>query len=254
MKKLVSIMMALMVVCLAAGALAAVEAADVLGTWYAVSAEQDGASIDLGMMGMSMTLELKEDGTLTLDNNGEANKGTWTLTETGFDLKDDSGNGGPVTLADGKLRMEIGGGTMIFSREPAQSFTPPKQVAAESEEAFLGKYELTTIDMMGQAFLPASALKMSATMTIEPGKVTIESVSPALDEQGNIVQDKMETQTVTYETKFADGQLHYTDNSTFMTVESIIALNEDGTLYTGASMDVTEGASLNFGSYYQKID
>jgi hypothetical protein len=102
--------------------------------------------------------------------------------------------------------------------------------------------------------LPASALKMSATMTIEPGKVTIESVSPALDEQGNIVQDKMETQTVTYETQFADGQLHYTDSSTFMTVESIIALNEDGTLYTGASMDVTEGASLNFGSYYQKID
>ena len=82
MKKLVSVMLACLMLCAAAFCVA--EAADIAGDWYLASISMNDVAYNAADIGVSATLTLAEDGTAafaanTLEDGSAA--GTWTMDE-----------------------------------------------------------------------------------------------------------------------------------------------------------------------------
>ena len=76
MKKLVSLIIALAMLCLMVPAMA--EETLPTGEWYLISVSAEGTQVDPAVFGMEMTLTLNEDGTCTMVSE-ETEEGTWTF-------------------------------------------------------------------------------------------------------------------------------------------------------------------------------
>ena len=202
MKKLISLVLILCMACMLIPAVA--EEESVLGTWYLKEAVMEGLTLQASDLGMSITMEFGEDGTLVVTTSyggdPEVETDTWvqdgsviTITSNGQDM--------PLTLANGVLSMDMGEGLMNFTREAAatEESAPAAAVAAEGEEAFFGTWVLSSIEVMGKSvpvsLLSTFGLDMSVTITIEAGKATL-----AFTYSGESKEQALET-------SFADGKL-----------------------------------------------
>ncbi|MGI6737325.1 MAG: lipocalin family protein [Anaerovoracaceae bacterium] len=63
-----------------------------VGTWKAVSAEVSGFEVSMKTVGLEMTLTLEEDGSCTVDAGDNSGSGDWEETDSGFKVKDSSGD------------------------------------------------------------------------------------------------------------------------------------------------------------------
>lgn len=201
MKKLVSLILALCMACI----LIPATAEDVTGLWYMVEMITNGVSINPAEMGINWTMELSEDGTAKnrMDAMGEVQEtsGTWTLDGDTVTVTIE-GTPAVCQLVDGKLTIDMDGQTAVFSQEAPEVSAKPSVVAAESEEAFFGDWEISAVEMMGvymnkDMFSSAGMDGFSVKLNIESGKVTMSAKTSA--------DAKEEIQT--YDSRFEDGKL-----------------------------------------------
>lgn len=64
----------------------------------------------------------------------------------------------------------------------------PEVIAAESEEAFLGEWTLTTIGA-GGSLLPAAAMGAEGKLTVEAGKLTLVSGEDTIEGETALTED-----------------------------------------------------------------
>lgn len=166
----------LLTVAMLLSAAAVAEAADFLGVWYLVELQADGESFSPADFGMSMSLELKEDGTAQADSvmggDPEAQAGSWTQKGDAIVVTiDDS----PVTftLTDGQLIAADEEMTMVFGREApeAEIFTPAEPVAAV-EADFEGSWTAFKYGYEGH-FMDAALVGMDMAVEVKDGSLLL---------------------------------------------------------------------------------
>lgn len=176
MRKMISLLMALMMLCALLPVMA--EGADLTGTWYLNALKVGETEINPATMGLEMSFELKDDGTGAISMAGEdAQSFTWTLKEDGTLAIAQNEDEMVFTVSEGRLEGDIGGGIGVFTREAPVAEAAPEHVAAESEDAFIGVWTLSKVDMEGNLLpadmLSAAGLELSATLTVEAGKASV---------------------------------------------------------------------------------
>ena len=190
MKKLVSLIQAVMMACMMLPALT--EATDVIGDWYLTEVQMGEDTLPPSALGMEMTITLNEDGTALIVSSygeeAEEEADTWTLADGGITLN--NGEDGPqdFLLEDGTLKVDIGGAYLIFSREAPETSALPEVIAAESEDAFLGEWALTTIGA-GGSLLPAAVFGAEGKLTVEAGKLILVSGEDTIEGETALTED-----------------------------------------------------------------
>ena len=201
MKKLISLILVLCMAC----ALAPAMAEGVTGTWYLIEMNADGVSVNPADMGMTWTLVFNEDGTAvnTMEMMGETQtaEGTWSMDGNTVTITIE-GEPKDVEIADGKLMLSTGEQIAVFSQEAPTASARPAAVAAESEDAFLGDWEISGLEMMGMyitrdMFSVAQMEYFTVKLSIAPGKVTLTSK----------VSAEAEEESQEFDSTFADGKL-----------------------------------------------
>ena len=225
MRKLIALILALMLACALLPATAEVAADSVLGEWFVTEMTQGDMTIDPATMGMEISLMLNEDGTMVMTMAGEGVEGTWEMADGKLLLTAGEGEEAStveITIGeDGTLKGEDGGATLVFSREKNEGVTIPQPVAAESEDAFIGTWNLKMISMDG-AVLPldmfaSMGMDIGGTLTIEPGKA------------GILVNVMIEMPEITGTTAFKDGQLEVSVEE--LETPYVIQATDTGALY-----------------------
>ena len=129
------------------------EGAAFFGTWNGVSMEMDGSTFSLADCEIVMTLTLNEDGTMTLFDGEEETEGTWTVSD-GVAMIDTMQ---AAVQADGTLRLEEDGATIVFTRDgeaaapviPTETEQSAAGNAADFTDRLEIKYVLDTADVEG---------------------------------------------------------------------------------------------------------
>ena len=178
MKKLVSLVLILCMACMLVPAMAE----DVAGMWYALEMTADGMTIKPAEVGMTMTMELKEDGTaemaIEMAGQSEKDSGTWALDGDTLSLTFDEKTL-TASVANGEFSMEQDGAIVKFSKE-APVVEKATAVTAESEEEFFGNWTLSAIDIMGM-HISSDMMEsfgmgtVSMSLNIEAGKAVLSS-------------------------------------------------------------------------------
>ena len=129
------------------------EGAPFLGTWYGQTMEMDGSTFSLADFEIVMNLTLNEDGTMTLFDGEEETEGTWTVSD-GVAMIDTMQ---AAVQADGTLRLEEDGATIVFTRDgeaaapviPTETEQSAAGNAADFTDRLEIKYVLDTADVEG---------------------------------------------------------------------------------------------------------
>ena len=239
MKKMLSLLTALMMLCAMLPAMA--EGADVTGIWYLSSVMLGDTEMSPASIGMNLSFDLKADGTaVAIMAGAEETKeetATWALNEEGALVITQDGTDSVFTVGDGRLEGDLGGVIGVFTREAPVAEAAPAPVAAESEDAFLGSWKMTKVDMDGTLMpvdiLSSMGMEISAVLTVEAGKASV-----VLNFLGT------ELPAIEGSTAFADGALAMTvegleepisislcDNGEIYAVISVSALNSSLPMY-----------------------
>ena len=217
-------------------AVAVAEAADVTGTWYLVEMREGEQSINPADFGMSITMQLNEDGTAILDSSieTEPQNGTWSVDGETIVVVD--GNDQPMNfvLQDGQLVADEDGHGMIFGREEpeGEAFTPAAPVVAAAAEDFFGAWQAAKIGLES-SYYDVSMLGAE--------------VSAVIDERGVTLDGFLFSQT-TLPLTFADGAMSYAasagEGEDAMNMSVTAQLLEDGAL--SLALDGGETGSFTF--------
>lgn len=205
---------ALLILSMLLGAVAVAEAAGAAGTWYMIEMNNDGQVINPAELGMTVALELAEDGTATMSGMGgeEAQTGTWTIDGTTVTVTID---GDPLDFAleDGKLTASDDTMTMVFSQEQpeVEAFVPAAAVEAAVED-FAGTWNAVKIGLEGQ-YYDVSILGADVTATIEDTTITLDGFM-------------FSNQSLSLE--YADGALSFSGSSEALEMSIKASMLEDG--------------------------
>ena len=175
MKKIISLMLA---VCMMLGMVSAfAESASVTGVWYASKMSMGDQSYDIGMLGMALTLTLNEDGSASMDTNGDVSEGTWEANAEGVAVtfEGQTING---TLADGELSLTDNEQTIIFTREAPTKMELAAEKTDATVEDFNGTYACTYVKM-GDDYMP---MDMAANFGLVMPKITIKDGTLEVEE------------------------------------------------------------------------
>lgn len=158
MKKLISLLLALMLL----GCTAALAESETFGgVWYLSYLVSDGEQINAADMGMNLTLVFSDDlssAAFTSSFMSEESTTNLTCAVEGDTITLTSDEDSLIaTVEDGLLLLDEGEDTrMVFSRE-APAGTVVETVAVESAEAFFGEWDAVSLTMMGLAVDPGEA-------------------------------------------------------------------------------------------------
>lgn len=249
MKKLISLVLILCMACMLVPAMAE---EDITGDWYLVEITVEDQTINPADMGMSQMYSFKEGGVLEATSEimgqQDAQTGTWTIDGNAvtMTLGDTTVSG---TIVDGKITFDANGQIGVLSKEaPVASVKPT--VAAGSEDAFIGTWTLSAIDMMGVHMEGDKLEGYAGTMTIEAGKVI-----------SDIAMQGQESQKEEMPSKFEEGKLVLTLDTTGEAAElmkqlgmelpesATIELMEDGSILYS-----TEILGMSVGMYFVRTD
>ena len=94
---------------------------EIVGTWRLTRIEAAGVTMDIdeflvisGMEGTTNEMELKKNGTFSMEMVGERGSGTWERKGAGIVLTDEAGDSVEATYEGGELSMDLEGVVMIF--------------------------------------------------------------------------------------------------------------------------------------------
>ena len=239
MKKLMATALVLCLTALAMPVLAETEPV-VTGEWFLVEMTADGVTLNPAEMNMSMEMVLNGDGTAAITtsfgSDGDAQVGTWTMEgdTVSVTIQDDTEE---FVYADERLTADQEGMTMVLGREEPAAAALPEDVAAESEEDFLGTWTMDSIIMNG-VLIPAENFGIVGRFDIEPGKVTETSG------EGD------EAKVTEYTSEFVEGALQLTAEDS-ETALPLIHLNSVGGLTISVQAE-EEGLSMTM--YFVKAE
>lgn len=158
MKKLISLLLALMLL----GCTAALAESETFGgVWYLSYLVSDGEQINAADMGMNLTLVFSDDlssAAFTSSFMGEESTSNFTCAVEGdtITLTGAEEDVLTATVEDGLLMLDDESTRMVFTRE-APAATVVETVAVESAEAFYGEWDTVSLTMMGLAVSPEEA-------------------------------------------------------------------------------------------------
>lgn len=177
MKKLLSLLLALMML-LGCTALAETAAAvDYVGNWVLTTLETAEATMDMTMLaqlGMDMTMTLNADGTMYTTTMGVKEEGAWVVTEQGIAITDDEETI-QIIYQDDVLRIEEDGAAMILAREGAvtQADAGVQADPGAADYNYVGAWVLASVEMFGLQMEP-SAVGVSGDVALyEDGTCTL---------------------------------------------------------------------------------
>ncbi len=179
MKKLISLLTALMMLCALLPAMA--EGADLTGVWYLSNLKMGETEVNPSTIGLSLSFHLNADGSAVAVTPGqeetEDQNASWALNDEGSLVISQDGTDRVFTVSDGTLEGDIGGMIGVFTREAPVAEEKPAPVAADSENAFLGSWKLNRVELEGN-LIPADMLAMggldlTAVLTVEAGKASV---------------------------------------------------------------------------------
>lgn len=224
MKKLLACLLVLSLA-LAGLTAMALEAADVVGTWYINSVEMNGATMNPATLGVEMTFTLNEDGTVQMIAMGTEESGDWTLEGDTVMV-----DGVAFTLADGNLTGEIQAGLVaVFGQEQAtaEAYEGAPVVAAADISDFDGEWQGTLMVVSGIS-IPIDASTMTFTASITNGAIKLTSA------------EGEKTETTEMQGTIENGMILATDESGEAAVPVQLELREDGTMSVTYSADAVD--------------
>lgn len=209
----------------------------VSGEWKLYELQVEDEKADPTALGMTMVLKINEDGTASIitgyGEEAEEHIGVWSI---GSLLLEIDGEKREVVVSGEELSIDLGLDGMIafFAKEESadsataaveeQKENTPASDNTINEEAFLGKWNLTSMTLDGHT-LPVSTLGLSIDLSIEPG-----SVSMLIDDEGGPVKSTLQDNTLQFYNAYfdrvtlevtEDGSLSYTsqvENGMMMTM------------------------------------
>ena len=213
MKKWMAAAAAAMMIGTFAFTASAVEVSDVTGTWYG------------SLLGMSLELEMSEDGSYTMTMFGEEEAGTWEIRDDKIVMDAGSEAEGVFSYNEETQTLdgadESSGIEFSFSREPVESFQAAEPVADASEEDFNGIWKSGYVEFMGMT-VDGASLGLEVTAEVENGHVVMNC-------EGLELEDKA------FDCEFADGAYSF----------SILDEGTEGeSLETGIRMEMLQDGTM----------
>ncbi|MBQ6146609.1 MAG: lipocalin family protein [Clostridia bacterium] len=147
MKKLVSLILVLLLICMAIPTMAEEE---ITGDWYLKTMKSGDQEYDAASIGYVIVMTLNEDGSATMTMPGqEPIAGTWALDGDKITVTADDA---PVdgTVSEGAIVLEQDGMEMVFTREEVSAIALAEVKAAESAEEFYGDWTCVYLEMEGK--------------------------------------------------------------------------------------------------------
>jgi hypothetical protein len=230
MKKLISLML---VLCMALAAVSAMAetATAVTGEWYLKSIKMGEQELDAASMGFTMTMNLKEDGSVEETSSMGPGTGTWTLEGDKLTVTID-GSPATGTVADGVLTLTANEQEMIFTREVPEAKTMAEVKTDATAAEFEGKWNCSAVSAMG-FIMDAAAVEASGTvmpgMEIKNGTITFTGDSTFTAGMAGEIP-----------TEFKDGALVYSVSMGEITVTIKAEMLVDGTVSVTMALGDTE--------------
>ncbi len=147
MKKLVSLILVLLLICMVIPTMAEEE---ITGDWYLKTMKSGDQEYDAASIGYVIVMTLNEDGSATMTMPGqEPIAGTWALDGDKITVTADDA---PVdgTVSEGAIVLEQDGMEMVFTREEVSAIALAEVKAAESAEEFYGDWTCVYLEMEGK--------------------------------------------------------------------------------------------------------
>ena len=195
MKNTIAILSAvvLLVTALFAGTVMAAGQEDLYGEWHIKSMKQGDVEMEasvLTALGMDVLLTLGEDGTVTMNMQGQMQEGTWTFDGAGGIIQFEAEV--PFVYEDGILEVGKDGDFMTFSKEAADAIDVSLAPAVEGAQIddFNGNWNATYYVAFG-APLPLVMMGAEVSLSIEDGKALVSETVVNLEDRSEII-DSME--------------------------------------------------------------
>ena len=147
MKKLISLILVMLLICMAIPTMAE---EDITGDWYLKTMKSGDQEYDAASIGYVIAMTLNADGSAVMTMPGqEPVTGTWTLEGNKITVTADDT---PVegTVSEGAIILEQDGMEMVFSRDEVSAITLAEVKAAESAEEFYGNWTCVYLEMEGK--------------------------------------------------------------------------------------------------------
>lgn len=147
MKKLVSLILVLLLICMVIPTMAEEE---ITGDWYLKTMKSGDQEYDAASIGYVIVMTLNEDGSATMTMPGqEPIAGTWALDGDKITVTADDA---PVdgTVSEGAIVLEQDGMEMVFTREEVSAIALAEVKAAENAEEFYGDWTCVYLEMEGK--------------------------------------------------------------------------------------------------------
>ncbi len=147
MKKLISLILVMLLICMAIPTMAEEE---ITGDWYLKTMKSGDQEYDAASIGYVIVMTLNADGSAVMTMPGqEPVTGTWTLEGNKITVTADDT---PVegTVSEGAIILEQDGMKMVFTRDEVSAITLAEVKAAESAEEFYGNWTCVYLEMEGK--------------------------------------------------------------------------------------------------------
>ena len=170
MKKMLSVVLALLLAVTLPISVRAAEATNVLGDWYGT------------LFGISVTLTLAEDGTykmVTPIDEDDVNEGTWELKEDKIIM--DGDEDGALTIEGETLTISQDDMSITFTREPVEAFTAADPKTDATQDDYQGGWLGTQVSMFGMTLDCASA-DLDFALEINGTDVSMISAAMGMEE------------------------------------------------------------------------
>ena len=197
MKKLISLILVMLLICMAIPTMAEEE---ITGDWYLKTMKSGDQEYDAASIGYVIVMTLNADGSAVMTMPGqEPVTGTWTLEGNKITV---TANDAPVegTVSEGAIILEQDGMKMVFTRDEVSAITLAEVKAAESAEEFYGNWTSVYVEMEGMV-MDISVVEMGV-----PNVTISETGMEFFDEEDGILtlilkMNKLEAPV------FAEGKL-----------------------------------------------
>ena len=146
MKKLISLILVMLLICMAIPTMAEEE---ITGDWYLKTMRMGDQEYEAASIGYVIQMTLNEDGSVVMAMpEQEPETGTWVLEgdKITVTIDDDPAEG---TVAEGAIILAQDGMELVFTRDEAAPITLAEVKAAESAEAFYGDWTSVYVEMEG---------------------------------------------------------------------------------------------------------
>ena len=235
-----------LVLALALTLTASAESMDLTGTWVLEKVLVEDTELNPAVLGISITLELKDDGTFVFsgstretdtENTDQNIVGTWAIENDFLALtnrEDSSVINGSYSAEDDRLVISDEMSTIVLGREGEVVVEgpelPPSPVAAEGEEAFFGTWRMCATSFSG-IYLPLPDNETNETLILDSGTCIMIVKDP---NTGELVENVLNT-------RFRDGGLglYNYEYSYEVTTPGTLWLTDDGTLCLTTDYDFT---------------